>query len=137
MAQRGPGGPVALMPAVDRENTPNGPYLAARLRERARPLGLEPRVEVQTYLVRSSHGVQVSWGPERGGTTLDCEVSDRFDAVVVPGLGTELTVEGYRAKDGTNRANGRDLILPGGQRLFLGSAGTGAPDDGKDPEEKK
>jgi hypothetical protein len=29
------------------------------------------------------------------------------------------------------------LILPGGQRLFLGSAGTGAPDDGKDPEEKK
>ena len=51
--------------------------------------------------------------------------------------GTELTVEGYRAKDGTNRANGRDLILPGGQRLFLGSAGTGAPDDGKDPEEKK
>src|ERR1700681_2938575 len=26
--------------------------------------------------------------------------------------GTELTVEGYRAKDGTNRANGRDLILP-------------------------
>ena len=94
MAQRGPGsGPVALMPAVDRENTPNGPYLAARLRERARPLGLEPRVEVQTYLVRSSHGVQVSWGPERGGTTLDCEVSDRFDAVVVPGLGTELTVE--------------------------------------------
>ncbi len=94
MAQRGPDArPVALMPAVDRENTPNGPYLAARLRERARPLGLEPRVEVQTYLVRSSHGVQVSWGPERDGTTLDCEVSDRFDAVVVPGLGTELTVE--------------------------------------------
>ena len=50
--------------------------------------------------------------------------------------GTELTVEGYRAKDGTNRANGRDLILPGGQRLFLGSAGTGAPDDGKEPAEK-
>jgi hypothetical protein len=49
--------------------------------------------------------------------------------------GTELTVEGYRAKDGTNRANGRDLILPGGQRLFLGSAGTGAPDDGKEPKE--
>lgn len=81
------------MPAVDRENTPNGPYLAARLRERARPLGLELRVEVQTYLVRSSHGVQVTWGPEGDRTTVDCEVSDRFDAVVVPGLDTELRVE--------------------------------------------
>ena len=48
--------------------------------------------------------------------------------------GTELTVEGYRAKDGTNRANGRDLILPDGKRLFLGSAGTGAPEDGKETE---
>jgi hypothetical protein len=51
--------------------------------------------------------------------------------------GTELTVEGYRAKDGTNRANGRDLILATGQRLFLGSAGTGAPDDGKEPAAEK
>ena len=50
--------------------------------------------------------------------------------------GTELTVEGYRAKDGTNRANGRDLILPDGKRLFLGSPGTGAPEDGRDPAEK-
>ena len=50
--------------------------------------------------------------------------------------GTELTVEGYRAKNGANRANGRDLILPGGQRLFLGSSGTGAPSDGRDPTEK-
>ena len=50
--------------------------------------------------------------------------------------GTELTVEGYKAKDGTNRANGRDLVLPDGKRLFLGSAGTGAPEDGKDPGEK-
>ena len=50
--------------------------------------------------------------------------------------GTELTVEGYRAKDGTNRANGRDLVLPDGKRLFLGSPGTGAPDDGRDTAEK-
>jgi DNA/RNA endonuclease YhcR with UshA esterase domain len=50
--------------------------------------------------------------------------------------GTELTVEGYRAKDGANRANGRDLVLPDGKRLFLGSEGTGAPDDGRAPAEK-
>ncbi len=46
--------------------------------------------------------------------------------------GTVITVEGYRAKNGANRANGRDLILPDGSRLFMGSPGTGAPgDDGE------
>lgn len=43
--------------------------------------------------------------------------------------GTEITIEGYRAKNGANRANGRDLILADGQRLFMGSPGTGAPGD--------
>ena len=43
--------------------------------------------------------------------------------------GTEITVEGYRAKNGANRANGRDMILPDGSRLFMGSADTGAPGD--------
>jgi hypothetical protein len=43
--------------------------------------------------------------------------------------GTEITVEGFRAKNGANRANGADLILPDGRRLFLGSSGTGAPQE--------
>jgi hypothetical protein len=50
--------------------------------------------------------------------------------------GTAIVVEGYRAKNGKNRANGRDLILPDGKRLFLGSSGTGAPADGRDSSEK-
>jgi len=50
--------------------------------------------------------------------------------------GMEITVEGYRAKNGANRANGRDLILKDGKRLFMGSSGTGAPIDGKDSSEK-
>jgi hypothetical protein len=41
--------------------------------------------------------------------------------------GTEIVIDGYQAKDGTRRANGRDLTLPDGKRLFLGSSGTGAP----------
>src|SRR5262245_53556099 len=41
--------------------------------------------------------------------------------------GTEVAVDGYRAKDGSRRANGRDLTLPDGRTLFLGSSGTGAP----------
>jgi hypothetical protein len=44
--------------------------------------------------------------------------------------GTEITVEGFRAKNGANRANGADLILPDGRRLFMGSSGTGAPKEG-------
>ena len=46
--------------------------------------------------------------------------------------GTEITVEGFRAKNGANRANGADLILSDGRRLFLGSSGTGAPKDAPD-----
>jgi hypothetical protein len=42
--------------------------------------------------------------------------------------GTALVIDGYRAKDGSHRANGRNLTLPNGQTLFLGSSGTGAPE---------
>ena len=45
--------------------------------------------------------------------------------------GTEIIVDGYQSKDGSRRANGRDLTLPNGQTLFLGSSGTGAPYDKK------
>ena len=51
--------------------------------------------------------------------------------------GTEIMVDGYQAKDGSMRANGRDLTLPDGRKLFMGSSGTGAPEDGKDPDAKK
>ena len=46
-------------------------------------------------------------------------------------VGTEITVDGYQSKDGSLRANGRDLTLPNGQTLFIGSSGTGAPSDEK------
>ena len=41
--------------------------------------------------------------------------------------GTQVKVDGYQAKDGTRRANGRDLTFADGRKLFLGSSGTGAP----------
>ena len=41
--------------------------------------------------------------------------------------GTEVVVEGYQARDGSQRANGRDVTLPNGERLFAGSTGPGAP----------
>jgi uncharacterized protein DUF6152 len=50
--------------------------------------------------------------------------------------GTEIVVDGYKAKNGSNRANGRDLTFTDGRKLFMGSSGTGAPRDGKDTSEK-
>ena len=45
--------------------------------------------------------------------------------------GTEIIVDGYQSKDGSLRANGRDVTLPNGQTLFLGTASSDAPDDKK------
>jgi len=50
--------------------------------------------------------------------------------------GTELVVDGYKAKNGSNRANGRDLTFADGRKMFMGSSGTGAPRDGRDASEK-
>ena len=50
--------------------------------------------------------------------------------------GTLVVVDGYRAKDGSKRANGRDVTFPDGRTLFLGSSGTGAPYE-LQPENRK
>jgi hypothetical protein len=47
--------------------------------------------------------------------------------------GTEILVEGFQAKDGSLKGNGRDLTLADGKRLFLGSSGTGAPGETPGP----
>src|SRR5262245_18140312 len=41
--------------------------------------------------------------------------------------GAVVVVDGYQAKDGTHRANGRDITFEDGKKLFMGSSGTGAP----------
>ena len=40
-------------------------------------------------------------------------------------VGTQLVIEGYQAKDGTNKEVGRNFILPDGSRLFLGGSAPG------------
>ena len=42
-------------------------------------------------------------------------------------VGLEVTITGWRAKDGTPTANANTVTLPDGRRLFAGSSGTGAP----------
>jgi hypothetical protein len=49
--------------------------------------------------------------------------------------GTDIIIDGYQAKDGSDKMNGRDLTFPDGRKLFLGSSGTGAPTDGSDVTE--
>jgi len=41
--------------------------------------------------------------------------------------GTRVRVEGYQARDRANRASGREIYLPDGSSLFMGSEGAGAP----------
>ena len=55
--------------------------------------------------------------------------------VISPGM--EIVIDGYQAKDASRRANGRDLTFADGRKLFMGSSGTGAPRDGRDPTERK
>jgi len=51
-------------------------------------------------------------------------------------IGTEIIVDGYQTKDHSlKRANGRDVTFTDGRKMFMGSSGTGAPRDGRDPTE--
>ncbi len=84
--------------------------------------------------VKNPDGTVTEWMVEGGTPNTLFRRGFTRDAVKA---GMEITVEGYRAKNGANRANGRDLILADGRRLFMGSSGTGAPIDGRDAVEKK
>ena len=44
-------------------------------------------------------------------------------------VGMEVSVDGYQAKDGSTRANGRDITLADGRKLSVASSGTGAPEE--------
>jgi hypothetical protein len=83
--------------------------------------------------VKNADGTVSSWMVEAGSPNV--LLRRGFTKTTIP-LGIEVVVEGYQSKDGSLRANGRDITLPNGQKLFLGSSGTpGAP--GTSSEEKK
>jgi hypothetical protein len=78
--------------------------------------------------VRQEDGTVESWMIEAGPAGVLVRRGWTRESVAV---GTDVLVEGYQARDGSNRANGRDVTLPDGQRLFAGSGGLGAaPQDG-------
>ena len=76
--------------------------------------------------VKKPDGTLENWGFEVGTPTVLFRRGFTKDSLQP---GTRVVVDGYRAKDGSRRANGRDITFVDGRKLFVGSTGTGAPDE--------
>jgi Family of unknown function (DUF6152) len=76
--------------------------------------------------VKGDDGKVTNWMVEGGSPNALFRRGVTKDSLPV---GTEILVDGYQAKDGSNRANGRDITFTDGKKLFLGSTGTGAPEE--------
>jgi Family of unknown function (DUF6152) len=76
--------------------------------------------------VKKPDGTVENWAVEAGppGTLIRAGFTKASLAV-----GTVIKVNGFRAKDGALRANGRDITLPDGRLLFVGGSSPGAPKD--------
>ena len=74
--------------------------------------------------VKDEDGNVASWAIECGAP--NALIRRGLNKNSVP-IGTELVVDGYGAKDGSNTANARDITLPDGSQFYAGSSGTGAP----------
>jgi hypothetical protein len=76
--------------------------------------------------VKGPDGKVVNWMVEGGSP--NALLRRGFTKASLP-AGSQIIIEGYQAKDGSARANGRDITFADGKRLFLGSTETGAPGD--------
>jgi len=75
--------------------------------------------------VKQADGTMENWAIEAGSPNI---LMRRGVTRYTLKVGDKIVVDGYQSKDGSHRANGRDLTLPNGQKLFLGSQeNTGAP----------
>jgi hypothetical protein len=68
--------------------------------------------------VKGDDGKVVNWSIECGSPNTLFRRGLNKDSLPV---GTEINVDGYLAKDGENKANGRDVTLSDGRKLFLGA----------------
>jgi hypothetical protein len=78
--------------------------------------------------VKDQDGKVVTWLIEGGSPNQLIRMGVTKNTVPI---GTELVIEGYHAKDGTNKAVGRNFILANGTRLFLGGSAPGGGGDKK------
>ena len=78
--------------------------------------------------VKNDDGTVTSWMVEGGSpNTL---LRNGFTKASLP-VGTEIVVDGYQAKDASNKLNGRDITFPDGRKLFVGSNGQQGPPENK------
>ena len=74
--------------------------------------------------VKEPDGKVVSWAIEGGTPNTLFRMGITKDSLPA---GTEVIVDGYQAKDGSRRANGRDITLSDGKKVFIGGSSVGAP----------
>ena len=74
--------------------------------------------------VMEPDGKVVSWAIEGGTPNTLFRMGITKDSLPA---GTEVLVDGYQAKDGSRRANGRDITLADGKKVFIGGSSVGAP----------
>jgi len=88
--------------------------------------------------VETTEGEKVRWELE-AGTPNTLIRRGLTKTLLLPG--SKVTVRGYQSKDKicdpSCKGSGRDITFPDGRNLFMGSSGTGAPDDGSDPNERR
>ncbi len=84
---------------------------------------LNPHVWIH-MTVTQPNGTTEDWMVEGGAPTVLFRRGFTKTALVP---GTQVVVDGYRAKDGTNKMNAREITLPDGRKLFAGASDTGAP----------
>ena len=74
--------------------------------------------------VKGPDGKTVNWAFETGGANALYRRGWKKEDLPV---GEIVTIEGFRARDGSNHVNAATIKLPGGRQLFAGSSGTGSP----------
>jgi hypothetical protein len=74
--------------------------------------------------VKGPDGKVTNWNFELGAIPVLVKQGWRKDSLKI---GDQVTVEGSRAKDGSNTANARTVKLADGRRVFAGSSGGDAP----------
>jgi len=79
---------------------------------------LNPHVWIHMTVTRPN-GTTEAWMVEGGAPTVLFRRGFTKTALLP---GTQVVVDGYRAKDGTNKMNAREITLPDGRKLFAGAS---------------
>ena len=74
--------------------------------------------------VKQPDGTVINWAIEGGTPNTLFRLGITKDSLAI---GSELLVDGYQAKDGSKRANGRDITFADGRKIFIGGSSPGAP----------